>query len=87
MTARALAKPPPAEVTQTLHTLLEFGLWVALMVCLIWLIVSGGALWMAKFSAQPIAAPMGRILRSLIGAVMATTAVGFAVTFMYAVQQ
>lgn len=81
-----LAKTPPAEVTDGLHELLEYGLWMALMGCMAWLIVSGGMLAYVKFTAQPIWMPVGRIVRSLLGAVMATGSMGTALTFLYSVQ-
>lgn len=83
MTTVFLAKTPPTEVLAPLHELLEYGLWIALLVCTIWLIVAGGKFGWAKFNAQPIAEPAGSTVRSLIGAVMASSSLGLALAFNY----
>ncbi|WP_157778118.1 hypothetical protein [Nocardia terpenica] len=85
MTAAVLAKHLPADVDGPIRALLERGLWVALMLCLIWLIASGGAFWLAKYSAHPITVPLNRILRSLIASTMCTAALSFAVMYIYAI--
>ena len=86
MSTTVFAKNPPAEVTAGLHELLEYALWFALMGCLFWLIVSGGLLAYVKFTAEPIWMPVARIVRSLIGAVMASGAMGTALSFVAVTQ-
>lgn len=78
-----LAKTPPHEVTAPLHELLEYGLWVALLICTIWLIVAGGRIGWAKFSGLPLFDPAGHTARSLVGAVLASSSLGFALAFNY----
>ncbi|MGV9638099.1 hypothetical protein ACWDO0_28315 [Nocardia rhamnosiphila] len=83
MTVVFLAKTPPSEVTAPLHELLEYGLWVALLACTIWLIVAAGRIGWAKFNGLPLFDPAGHVLRSLIGAVLASSSLGFALVFNY----
>ncbi|MGW6728763.1 hypothetical protein ACWF9G_22925 [Nocardia sp. NPDC055029] len=79
-----LAKTPPAEVTEPLRMILEYGLWFCLMTSICWVIFSGGHLAIVKFSGGSYYHPTSRIIRSLIGAVLSTSAFGIAVSFLSA---
>ncbi|MEV0773635.1 hypothetical protein [Nocardia salmonicida] len=79
-----LAKTPPAEAIEPLHTALEYALWMCLLCSICWVIFSGGHLAVVKFGGGSFYEPISRIIRSLIAAVLASSASGIAVTFLYA---
>ncbi|MFI7524482.1 hypothetical protein [Nocardia salmonicida] len=79
-----LAKTPPAEVTEPLHATLEYALWLCLLCSICWVIFSGGHLAWVKFGGGSFYEPISRIVRSLIAAVVSSSAAGIAVTFLYA---
>ncbi|GAA5076836.1 MULTISPECIES: hypothetical protein [Nocardia] len=76
-------KQMPAEVLEPLMQLLNWLLWFVLLVCLAWMIVSAGKLWL-EFRNGDLAmndASHG-VLMSLLGATVASTASGIALAFL-----
>ncbi|WP_338763003.1 hypothetical protein V7968_36435 [Nocardia vulneris] len=75
-------KQMPAEVLQPLMQLLNWLLWFVLLVCLAWMIVSAGRLWIAFRSDLAMNDASHGVLMSLLGATVASTASGIALAFL-----
>lgn len=75
-------KQMPAEVLQPLMHLLNWLLWFVLLVCLAWMIVSAGRLWIAFRSDLAMNDASHGVLMSLLGASVASTASGIALAFL-----
>ncbi|GAA5054175.1 hypothetical protein [Nocardia callitridis] len=75
-------KQMPAEVLAPLMQLLNWLLWFVLLVCLTWMIVSAGKLWMAFRSDLAMNDSSHGVLMSLLGASVASTASGIALAFL-----
>jgi len=75
-------KQMPAEVLQPLMQLLNWLLWFVLLVCLAWMIVSAGRLWIAFRGDLAMNDASHGVLMSLLGAAVASTASGIALAFL-----
>ncbi|MBF6297428.1 hypothetical protein IU459_07695 [Nocardia amamiensis] len=75
-------KRMPAEVLAPLMQLLNWLLWFVLLVCLAWMIVSAGKLWLTFRSDLAMNDASHGVLMSLLGAVVASTASGIALAFL-----
>ncbi|PXX57810.1 hypothetical protein DFR70_11640 [Nocardia tenerifensis] len=75
-------KQMPAEVLQPLMQLLNWLLWFVLLVCLAWMIVSAGKLWIAFRSDLAMNDASHGVLMSLLGAIVASAASGIALAFL-----
>ncbi|WP_040836460.1 hypothetical protein [Nocardia brevicatena] len=75
-------KQMPAEVLEPLTQLLNWLLWFALLVCLAWMIVSAGKLWLVFRSDLAMNDASHGVLMSLLGATVASTASGIALAFL-----
>lgn len=75
-------KQMPADVVQPLMTLIDWLLWVVLLLCLAWLIVSAGRLWSAFRDDMAINNATHGIVMSLVGAVVASSASGIALALL-----
>ncbi|MFG1794921.1 hypothetical protein [Nocardia sp. NPDC049149] len=75
-------KQMPAEVLQPLMQLLNWLLWFVLLVCLAWMIVSAGKLWIAFRDDMAVNDASHGVLMSLLGAIVASTASGIALAFL-----
>ncbi|ONM47689.1 hypothetical protein [Nocardia donostiensis] len=75
-------KQMPAEVLEPLSQLLNWLLWFVLLVCLAWMIVSAGKLWLTFRSDLAMNDASHGVLMSLLGAVVASTASGIALAFL-----
>ncbi|MFD6159339.1 hypothetical protein ACFWF7_28895 [Nocardia sp. NPDC060256] len=75
-------KQMPAEVLEPLMQLLNWLLWFVLLVCLAWMIVSAGKLWIAFRSDLAMNDASHGVLMSLLGAIVASTASGIALAFL-----
>ncbi len=67
-------KQMPADVLEPLMKLIDWLLWVVLLVCLAWLIVSAGRLWSQMRSSFGVNDASHGIVMSLIGAIVASSA-------------
>lgn len=85
ISALVLAKQMPATVTGDLHTLLENGLWIVLMVCGTALIgAAGGVMW-AKHTGRTLFFASAAVVKALVAAVAASSCLLFATNFLFAV--
>ncbi|KAA8884509.1 hypothetical protein F3087_33455 [Nocardia colli] len=75
-------KQMPSEVLEPLMQLLNWLLWFVLLVCLAWMIVSAGKLWIAFRSDLAMNDASHGVLMSLLGAIVASTASGIALAFL-----
>ncbi|QBS40026.1 hypothetical protein [Nocardia sp. CS682] len=75
-------KQMPAEVLQPLMQLINWLLWFVLLVCLAWMIVSAGKLWLAFRDDLAMNDASHGVLMSLLGAIVASTASGIALAFL-----
>ncbi|MFC9440864.1 hypothetical protein [Nocardia sp. NPDC057030] len=75
-------KQMPAEVLEPLMQLLNWLLWFVLLVCLAWMILSAGKLWIAFRSDLAMNDASHGVLMSLLGAIVASTASGIALAFL-----
>ncbi|MET9024448.1 hypothetical protein ABZW96_02390 [Nocardia sp. NPDC004168] len=75
-------KQMPADVLAPLMQLLNWLLWFVLLVCLAWMIVSAGKLWLVFRSDLAMNDASHGVLMSLLGAVVASTASGIALAFL-----
>ncbi|MFI9511366.1 hypothetical protein [Nocardia sp. NPDC052566] len=75
-------KRMPSEVLEPLMHLLNWLLWFVLLVCLAWMIVSAGRLWLAFRSDLAMNDASHGVLMSLLGAIVASTASGIALAFL-----
>lgn len=75
-------KQMPADVVQPLMTLIDWLLWVVLLFCLAWLIVSAGRLWSAFRDDMAINNATHGIVMSLLGAIVASSASGIALALL-----
>ncbi|MFI6043520.1 hypothetical protein ACIA8C_17945 [Nocardia sp. NPDC051321] len=75
-------KQMPAEVLEPLMQLLNWLLWFVLLVCLAWMIVSAGKLWISFRSDLAMNDASHGVLMSLLGAIVASTASGIALAFL-----
>lgn len=83
MSAELLAyKRMPSEVLEPLMQLLNWLLWFVLLVCLAWMIVSAGRLWLAWRSDLAVNDASWGVLMSLLGAIVASAASGIALAFL-----
>ncbi|WP_324192832.1 hypothetical protein [Nocardia transvalensis] len=76
-------KQIPSDVIEPVMQLINWLLWVVLLFCLAWLIISAGRLWSAMrddYLAYNDAT--NGIVMSLLGAVMASSASAIALTFL-----
>jgi hypothetical protein len=70
----------PSDVIAPIMQMLDWLLWSVLLLCLAWLIVSAGRLWLARGAVESDAAH--GVLMSLIGALVASTATGIALALL-----
>ncbi|WP_107658007.1 hypothetical protein [Nocardia suismassiliense] len=75
-------KQMPSEVLQPLMQLINWLLWFVLLVCLAWMIVSAGKLWLAFRDDLAMNDASHGVLMSLLGAIVASTASGIALAFL-----
>ncbi|MFI9404572.1 hypothetical protein [Nocardia sp. NPDC052316] len=75
-------KQMPSEVLEPLMQLINWLLWFVLLVCLAWMIVSAGKLWLAFRSDLAMNDASHGVLMSLLGAIVASTASGIALAFL-----
>ncbi|WP_405165417.1 hypothetical protein OG203_10085 [Nocardia sp. NBC_01499] len=75
-------KQMPPEVLEPLMQLLNWLLWFVLLVCLAWMIVSAGKLWISFRSDLAMNDASHGVLMSLLGAIVASTASGIALAFL-----
>ncbi|WP_067666622.1 hypothetical protein [Nocardia vaccinii] len=72
----------PADVVAPLMQLIDWLLWVVLLFCLAWLIISAGRLWSAMRDDMAINDASHGIVMSLVGAIVASSASAIALTFL-----
>ncbi|CAM4067396.1 hypothetical protein NONI108955_07090 [Nocardia ninae] len=75
-------KQMPSEVLEPLMQLINWLLWFVLLVCLAWMIVSAGKLWLAFRDDLAMNDASHGVLMSLLGAIVASTASGIALAFL-----
>lgn len=75
-------KQMPADVVAPLMQLIDWLLWVVLLFCLAWLIISAGRLWSAMRGDMAINDASHGIVMSLVGAIVASSASAIALTFL-----
>ncbi|MFD3508424.1 hypothetical protein [Nocardia sp. NPDC058666] len=75
-------KQLPAEVLAPIMQLLNWLLWFVLLMCLAWMILAAGRLWIAFRSDLAVNDASHGILMSLIGASVASTASAIALAFL-----
>ncbi|MGF6882518.1 hypothetical protein ABIA39_001460 [Nocardia sp. GAS34] len=75
-------KQIPSEVLAPIMQLIDWLLWVVLLFCLAWMIVSAGRLWSAMRSSFGVNDASHGIVMSLIGAIVATSASAIALTLL-----
>jgi len=75
-------KQMPADVLAPLMQLIDWLLWVVLLFCLAWMIVSAGRLWSQMRSDFAVNDASHGIVMSLIGAIVATSASAIALTLL-----
>ncbi|MEV0292487.1 hypothetical protein [Nocardia sp. NPDC050710] len=75
-------KQMPSDVLEPLMQLLNWLLWFVLLVCLAWMILSAGRLWIAFRSDLAANDASHGVLMSLLGATVASTASGIALAFL-----
>jgi hypothetical protein len=75
-------KQMPADVVAPLMQLIDWLLWVVLLFCLAWLIISAGRLWSAMRDDMAINDASHGIVMSLVGAIVASSASAIALTFL-----
>ncbi|QIS13500.1 hypothetical protein [Nocardia arthritidis] len=75
-------KQMPAEVIEPLMQLLNWLLWFVLLVCLAWMILSAGKLWLVFRSDLAMNDASHGVLMSLIGAIVASSASAIALAFL-----
>lgn len=76
-------KRMPYEVIQPIMTMLGWLLWVVLLSCMAWLLVSAARMWMGYRSGDLLDGEATHgVLMSLVGALMATTASGIALALL-----
>lgn len=75
-------KQMPSDVLEPLMHLLNWLLWFVLLVCLAWMILSAGRLWIAFRSDMAVNDATHGVVMSLIGASVASTASGIALAFL-----
>ena len=75
-------KQMPADVLAPLMQLIDWLLWVVLLFCLAWLIISAGRLWSAMRDDMAINDASHGIVMSLVGAIVASSASAIALAFL-----
>ncbi|MBF6354412.1 hypothetical protein IU449_07630 [Nocardia higoensis] len=75
-------KQMPSEVLEPLMQLLNWLLWFVLIVCLSWMILSAGKLWIAFRTDLAANDASHGVLMSLIGAIVASGATSIALAFL-----
>ncbi|BCK55190.1 hypothetical protein [Nocardia wallacei] len=75
-------KQMPADVVEPVMQLINWLLWVVLLFCLAWMIVSAGRLWSAMRDDMAVNDASHGIVMSLIGAVVASSASAIALTLL-----
>lgn len=75
-------KQMPADVLEPIMQLINWLLWVVLLFCLAWMIVSAGRLWSAMRDDMAINDASHGIVMSLIGAIVASSASAIALTLL-----
>ncbi|MBB5915753.1 hypothetical protein BJY24_004665 [Nocardia transvalensis] len=82
-TATVLAyKQIPADVIEPVMQLINWLLWVVLLFCLAWMIISAGRLWSAMRDDMAVNDASHGIVMSLIGAIVASSASAIALTVL-----
>jgi hypothetical protein len=75
-------KQIPSDVLQPIMHLIDWLLWVVLLFCLVWMIISAGRLWSAMRGDMAINDASHGIVMSLVGAIVATSASAIALAFL-----
>ncbi|MBF6170279.1 MULTISPECIES: hypothetical protein [Nocardia] len=75
-------KQMPADVVEPVMQLINWLLWVVLLFCLAWMIISAGRLWSAMRDDMAVNDASHGIVMSLIGAVVASSASAIALTLL-----
>ncbi|WP_024805543.1 hypothetical protein [Nocardia sp. BMG51109] len=75
-------KRMPTEVVEPVMQLINWLLWVVLLFCLAWMIISAGRLWSAMRDDMAVNDASHGIVMSLIGAVVASSASAIALTVL-----
>ena len=75
-------KRMPPEVVEPVMQLINWLLWVVLLFCLAWMIISAGRLWSAMRDDMAVNDASHGIVMSLIGAVVASSASAIALTLL-----
>lgn len=75
-------KQMPADVLAPLMQLIDWLLWVVLLFCLAWLIISAGRFWSAIRDDMAINDASHGIVMSLVGAIVASSASAIALAFL-----
>ncbi|MFI5775944.1 hypothetical protein [Nocardia sp. NPDC051570] len=75
-------KQIPADVLEPVMQLINWLLWVVLLFCLAWMIVSAGRFWSAFRDDMAVNDASHGVVMSLIGAIVATSASAIALTFL-----
>jgi hypothetical protein len=75
-------KQLPADVLQPIMQLIDWLLWVVLLFCLVWMIISAGRLWSAIRGDMAVNDATHGIVMSLIGAIVATSASAIALALL-----
>jgi hypothetical protein len=70
----------PSDVVAPIMQMLDWLLWLVLLLCLAWLIVSAGRLWLARGALQSDAGH--GVLMSLVGAIVASSATSIALALL-----
>ncbi|GAB2688175.1 hypothetical protein [Nocardia thraciensis] len=75
-------KQMPSEVVEPIMQLIDWLLWVVLLFCLAWMIISAGRLWSAMRDDMAVNDASHGIVMSLIGAIVASSASAIALTIL-----
>ncbi|RDI50642.1 hypothetical protein [Nocardia mexicana] len=75
-------KQMPSDVVEPIMQLINWLLWVVLLSCLAWMIISAGRLWSAMRDDMAVNDASHGIVMSLIGAIVASSASAIALTIL-----
>ncbi|WP_280266253.1 hypothetical protein [Nocardia wallacei] len=75
-------KQMPSDVVEPIMQLIDWLLWVVLLFCLAWMIISAGRLWSAMRDDMAVNDASHGIVMSLIGAIVASSASAIALTIL-----
>ncbi|NNH71540.1 hypothetical protein HLB23_16985 [Nocardia uniformis] len=75
-------KQMPPEVIRPIMQLIDWLLWIVLLFCMAWMILSAGKLWYAFRDDMANNEATHGVMMSLVGAIMASSASGIALALL-----